>query len=137
MARKTKRLRPFQVPGCESWDRLTDGTIHLCFRSVATYRIEWSDWIPKKKVRGEWEYELRDRQEYVCDRHLPMLLERADTAVARAHAPYRFPRPPIEVTDPTMISLEFRLDKRADAHGKTLYIPIETPVTGPVALALF
>jgi len=42
-----------------------------------------------------------------------------------------------DVPDPVLIRLTFVLDKRAKAHGNTLYIPVESIVAGPVEFKLF
>jgi hypothetical protein len=135
MARKPKRLPLHKLPRCDGSDgSLADGTVRCC-RALPTHRIEWMSGTPTR-VRGGYRWELRTDQELSCDRHLPTLLERAERATGYARSPFR-EWSPTEVPDPVLIRLEFVLDKRATAYGDTLYIPVETPMAGPVEFKLF
>jgi hypothetical protein len=102
---------------------------------VATYRIEWTSATATLR-RRDYEWKLLPRHDLACDRHLPMLLERAEHDIAFARSPYR-DWSPAAVADLTLTRLEFGLDKRARAHGNTFYLPVEMPVTGPVQFTLF
>lgn len=132
------------IPRARAHDRGADDTFRAC-RNVATHRIEWSTATATAAgattvgthVGAGYVWQLHHREELACDRHLPVLLEYADRDVAFARSPYRHYRTRVEVANPALIRLEFVLNKRAASHGRTEYMPIETPLTGPVAFTLF
>jgi hypothetical protein len=141
MAHKPQRLPPYKLPRCGGSDgdpttgSPTEGTFRCC-RALATYRIEWTTETTKTVRGGGFRWELRAAQELSCDRHLPRLLERAERGTEWARSPDR-DWSPDDVPDPVLIRLTFELDKRAKAHGNTLYFPVEAIVTGPVEFKLF
>jgi hypothetical protein len=148
MARKRRGLQPRQLPRCDGFDgdpstgSPAAGTFRSC-TALATYRVEWSSSHPLPVEPGTTattyyliKSELVHEQSLSCDRHLADLVDRADRDQAFAMAPYLWPR--VEaLPPPTVVKLDFELDKRARAHGRTEYLPVETNQTGPVTLTLF
>jgi hypothetical protein len=134
--RKSTRLQRFQIPTCHGHDG-TPGTasFRVC-RAKATHRVEWTSSRcdnPGQEQAWTLTWAEHPDQGRACDRHLPALLTRADHDVHYARYFLRSDTIP----DPKVIGLDFPLNKRALAHGRTEYDRVETPVNGPLPLALF